>query len=606
MMSSGRYRQTAGTAARGRVPAALSVRYFAVAVCLLLCSVSAADLPGEELTDERIFNSRLNRGDALSAAVDTVVRSVSRGAQSWLDEVMATWNAPPLHVQQAADETVIPFGKGGVFVPKMTETNSEPDVEIFDMSDNLVASGETGRTFALEPGEYRVMLGSGTLRQRAVKQVRVEEGRTLPLVPDWCGLIIEVVDEQGIALKGEYELVRIDRFDPYGRGYGASVELGETVRAWILKPGTYKILGAGEGYNTMTNFVTVRLLPGELTNFLLIQDPDNNYRIRGGGTVHLAPTTRLTSNWRVGMNVGANVQLNTETDHQADVGSSNSFTMGFLLDSWVLYRKKPVEWSTRLRLDQSINIMDNRLETMINNPDRLLMSSIFIWRILNWLGPYARAEFNTRLFENRIKRGKNENSFTFLDADYFFDEGAGTDLAEVFTIEPGFSPIIFELGAGINADLSTRRYFEIRARLGFGSSYSRYDDRYRVVDENRVRYSSPDSLEQKLLVSNSIILYPEQLVDIFEVGPQMALGAMVRIGTYANAEGEIKLFAPILPEPRLDKPDVEINTTLSWRLSRILNLDYTYRQNLKRPAELDVPVHTSSHGIWLRLHYSSR
>jgi len=568
--------------------------------------VSAADLPGEELTDERIFNSRLNRGDALSAAVDTVVRSVSRGAQSWLDEVMATWNAPPLHVQQAADETVIPFGKGGVFVPKMTETNSEPDVEIFDMSDNLVASGETGRTFALEPGEYRVMLGSGTLRQRAVKQVRVEEGRTLPLVPDWCGLIIEVVDEQGIALKGEYELVRIDRFDPYGRGYGASVELGETVRAWILKPGTYKILGAGEGYNTMTNFVTVRLLPGELTNFLLIQDPDNNYRIRGGGTVHLAPTTRLTSNWRVGMNVGANVQLNTETDHQADVGSSNSFTMGFLLDSWVLYRKKPVEWSTRLRLDQSINIMDNRLETMINNPDRLLMSSIFIWRILNWLGPYARAEFNTRLFENRIKRGKNENSFTFLDADYFFDEGAGTDLAEVFTIEPGFSPIIFELGAGINADLSTRRYFEIRARLGFGSSYSRYDDRYRVVDENRVRYSSPDSLEQKLLVSNSIILYPEQLVDIFEVGPQMALGAMVRIGTYANAEGEIKLFAPILPEPRLDKPDVEINTTLSWRLSRILNLDYTYRQNLKRPAELDVPVHTSSHGIWLRLHYSSR
>jgi hypothetical protein len=581
-------------------------------VCLLAAAVLASsDLPGQELTDERIFSSRLRRGDAGAAALETEVRDAFRVGQSWLDDAMKTWNAPPLSVQQAADEVNIPFGKGGIFIPKLTETNSEPDVEILDMDDNLVGSGETGRAFALEPGEYRVMLGSGTARQRIVKRIRIEEGRTHPLIPDWCGLVIDVIDEQGIAIKGEYELVRIDEFDPYGRGYGASIELGETVRAWVLKPGIYKILGVGEGYNTMTNFVTVRLLPGELTNFLLIQDPENNYRIRGGGTVHLTPTMSLTSNWRVGANVGANLQLNAEVDHQVetDIGSSNSFTLGFLLDTWVLYRKRPVEWSTRLRLDQNINITDNNVENMINNPDRLLISSIFIWRILNWFGPYARAESSTRLFENRIRRGKNEIGFGFVDANYFYDDVAGIDTVQTFAIEPGFSPIIFELGAGLNADLTTRRYFESRARLGFGTAYSRYDDRYRVIEENRVRYTAADSLllaVQMLDVSNSIMLYPESRVNIFEIGPQMSLGMMVRIGAFASAEGEVKLFAPILPEQRITRPDYEINGTLSWRLSRILNLDYTYRQSLKRPAELDVPVHTSSHGIWLRLHYSSR
>jgi hypothetical protein len=356
----------------------------------------------------------------------------------------------------------------------------------------------------------------------------------------------------------------------------------------------------------------VRLLPGELTNFLLIQDPENNFRIRGGGTVHLTPTTELTSNWRVGANVGANVQINAETDHTAEIGS-NSFTMGFMLDSWMLYRRRPIEWSTRLRLDQSININDNNIENMVNNPDRVLMSSIFIWRIFNWFGPYARAEFNTRLFDNKVRRS-NESGFGFLHHNtYIFNDTAGMnrngiDTSEVFSIEPGLSPIVLEIGAGVNADLTTRRYFEARARMGIGSAYSRYADRYRVVDERRVVYDTlnlPDSViqDQRILVSNSIMLYPESRINILEIGPQMAFSAMVRIGTVASAEGEVKIFTPV---ERLSKPDFEFNGTLSWRLSRILNLDYTYRQSLKQPDELEDPVHLSSHAIWLRLHYSSR
>jgi len=584
------------------------MRFRAVAILLLLPLMFAAaapppDLPGEELTDRQVFQQKRNRGDESAAVIEDAIAKASRTERSWLDGAMATWNAPTLYMQQATEETIIPFGKGGVFVPTYTETNSEPDIEVFNLEDDLVATSQPGRTITLEPGEYKVALGSGSRQQRIVKNIRVEEGAAQPIVPDWSGLVIDVVDDQGAALKGEYELVRIDEFDPYGRGYGASIELGETVKAWILKPGVYKILGVGEGYNTLTNFVTVRLLPGELTSFMLIQDSDD-FSIKGGGTIHLTPTAKLTSNWRFGINVGINAQFNAEVDHQTEL-TANTFTLGGLFDAWLLYRKKPVEWSTRLRLDESINLTDDNLKDMVNNPDRLFMSSIFIWRILNWFGPYARAESSTRIFSSKIRRSK-ESGFCFTDADGVFDDIAMIDTSQVYTTEPALSPFILELGAGMNFDLTTRRYFEAKARLGFGCAYSRYDDRYRIIKSNEVTYKSADSLTHKLLVSNSIVLLPEDKVNILEIGPQASFSATVRIGSLGSAEGEVKLFAPVLPEERLTKPDVDFNGTLSWRLHRSLNLDYTYRQSLKRPTDLDEPVHTSTHGIWLRLHYSSR
>lgn len=575
--------------------------FLAAFCCAAVYADTAFELPGEELTQDRI--DRSVKRISIPAEKQVTEKSEPVEKNEWLEGVMKTWNSPPLSAQLAANQAILPFGKGGIFIPKMTEINSEPDIEIIDGKGNTVGSGENGHTYIVEPGEYTVMVGSGSQRQRMANSIVVEEGKTSTLNPEWAGLIIEVVDEQGTLLRGEYELVRIDEFDPYGRGYGASVELGETVKAWILKPGVYKILGTGEGYNTLTNFVTVRLIAGELTNFLLIQDP-LNFRIRGGGTVHMTPTTRLTSSWRIGANIGANVQFNAELDHESKA-EENNFTMGLLFDTWLLYRKSPMEWSTRLKLEESINIENNDLKNMINTPDRTSLSSIFIWRLLSWMGPYARAEFSTKLFDTRLKRSK-EDWFCFVDRNYVFDEAAGFDTSKTLVSEPAFSPMIFDLGVGLNLDLNATRAFESKLRVGFGSSYSRYLDRHRIIELNIVKYESDDSLEQKANAANSVVLYPEKKVNIFEVGPQTALGLMVRLGAFASADAEIRVFAPVLPELRVDKPDLDLYGTLSWRLSSIMNFDYTYRRSLKQPAELEVPVHTSSHGIWLRLHFSSR
>lgn len=574
--------------------------------CCSLIIVSTAvaelppELPGEEITQEYL-NWALNSPDTTEEKDSSITNQPLRRG-SWLDSAMRTWDAPPLSVQQAADQTIIPFGKGGVYVPRFSETNYEPDLEIIDPDGNFVHSGETGRTYTLEPGEYYVILGSGTHKQRIVKQVEIVEGQVEPVIPDWSGLVIEVVDEQGVPIKGEYELVRLDVFDPYGRGYGASSEMGETVKSWILKPGTYKIFRVGEGYNTLTNFVTVRLVPGEFTRFLLIQDPED-LSIKGGGTVQLSANTSLTPSWRYGSNIGGNVQFSAETDHQMKQ-SVTAFTLGLLSDSWLLYRKSPIEWNTRLRVEEGFNITDWDLPNMISNPDRMILNSMLIWRIYKWIGPYARMEVTSNFLPDKVKRNK-ENWFCFVDEDYYL-QPENFDSSRTFVVEPAFSPSITDIGAGVNADLATMRIFEAKARLGVGSSYSMYMDRYRVVESSKVKYHSDDSLANSSRVANSIVLYPEDDVNIFEFGPQASLSLTLRLGLYASAEGELKVFAPVMPVQRFDSPDYEFNSTISWRLSRALTLDYTYRTHLKQPKDLDVPVNNSSHGIWLRLHYSSR
>ncbi len=570
---------------------------------LLALSITPyADLPGEELSEELLNRIR----HTVPSQTSQPQKEKPTEGEDWIQTVSQTWDAPSFTEQMAADQTIIPFGKGGIFIPRFSDTHYEPDLEIINSDGDYVTSGETGRTYALEPGEYFVLIGSGSHRQRMAREIQIIEGRTVPLLPDWSGLIIEIVDEQGMPIRGEYEIARIDQFDPYGRGYGANIELGENVRTWVVRPGTYKIIGVGEGYSTLTNFVTVRLVPGEFTRFLLIQNAQNQ-QIMGGGIVHMTQSTSITPNWRYGANIGGNAQFNAEINHDEELStSSNSLTLSLLIDTWIIYRKKPVEWTSRLRLEEGFNISGWDIPNMINTPDKLTMSSMFIWRFLSWLGPYSRLEFNTSLFPEKIRRG-DDNWFAKVDTNYFFNTSFAFDSTETMEIEPAFSPITIDLGSGVNADVATFRMFESKMRLGFGSTYSVYADRYRRIESSRVNYqSTDDSLLYAERITKSNVLFPESSISIFEFGPQASVSGLLRMGHFATAEIELKIFAPIAPENRIASPDLDFSSIVSWRLSRALTLDYTYRRHLRQPADLEIPDRKSTHGIWLRLHYSSR
>ncbi len=556
-------------------------------------SVSAKlppDLPGEEVSKE-MFRRRIPR-DTIGAQRVGVQK---KDSLTWYDRAAKTWEAPSLTEQMSTERASVPMGMGGIFVPRFTEANDEPDVEILSTDGESVKGGEPGQTFSVEPGRYFVMLGSGSHRQRLVRQVEVTEATTTPVMPDWSGLTIETVDSTTIAFRGEYELLRIDEFEPYGRGFGADPELGEKSKTWVLKPGTYKILGRGEGYNNLRNFITVRLLPGELVNVLLVERP-SDMAIISGGTVNVTPGTRIASHWKYGVNIGGNLQFTGEVDRRVEQQRLNSI-LGVRTGLWLRFNLQPFEWESNLLLDEGVNMAETDFKDLITVTDDFRIISLFIWRIFSWAGPYGRSELRTNLLPSRTRLEKSKETFCILNEDFSFNR---FDSSTSFGNKPSFEEMSLDVDLGANVDAVRIRFLEIKLRGGLGSSYKHYRDRYKLEQE-KINNSYVDSLIEKYSVLRSL---PSE--NIFEFGPQGSATGNLRIGRLATASGELRVFAPVFPERRLLRPDVDLTVTLSWRLARAVTLDYDYLFELEQPKEIATQKNKSTHKIYLRFSFTSR
>lgn len=572
-----------------------------MALALLVLNVLFAelpsDLPGEEISNEYL-NYSIKKDSILVKSVPVEVRDSSK----WFETVQKTWDAPTLAEQMASVKSNVPLGKGGIFIPRLTIRGNEPDIEIVDAEGHLYTSGEPGETQTVEPGVYFVILGSGSQRQKIVNKVTIEESKTIPLVPTWSGLTIETIDTNSTPFRGEYELVNITDFDPYGRGFGADPDRGDMVNTWILKPGIYKILGRGESFNTLVNFITVRLLPGELTKVLLIQNPDN-MKIISGGTVDITPGKAITSNWKYGTNIGMTLQFNGETNRLETHKNTISSFLSTRINFWLRFNKNPLEWESTIRLDEGFNLSDLNLSRLTTGPDELRLHSIFIWRFIPWFGPYSRAELRTNLLPRRISLDKAiYNQFCLVEDNNSFNSFDSVNQA--IKLSSPFSPLTFDFGAGANFDALDSRFFELKVQLGAGSSFNRFPDRYISISANEVDTSSID-LQKRHLLENSIVLRREKKTRLFEFGPQTSLIGNIQLGRIGTAGAELQVFAPIAPEMRFTSPDFDFSATLSWRLTRAVTLDYEYDWQLKQPENLDARLDKSTHNIWLRFSFSS-
>ncbi len=563
--------------------------------CSSIVAELPADLPGEEITQE-YMQWVLPKDTALVSTDTKTPISVP-----WYDKAAKTWDAPPLSEQMSSDRTNIPLGKGGIFIPRFSDLYRTPEIEILDPNGEVVQTGSPGKMFSVEPGTYFVVLGSGSHRQRIVRQVVVEESKSTPVLPDWSGLTIETLDSNSVPFRGEYEIVRIDEFEPYGRGFGADPTIGEVLTTWILKPGTYKIFGRGQSFNTLKNFVTVRLLPGEYTKFLLIQRPDD-FTILGGGNIELTPGTKLKSHWRYGSNMGGTIFFSGKTDKKETNSNSMNLTLNLRTNFSLTYNNAPYEWKSDLLIDEGISVSDLNFFTnlnfkeLINATDELRMTSLYIWRILSWFGPYGRAEISTNLFPRRYKRDESKYKFFYVPSSDSIKENDFVDSSSTFKLTNSFSPLIFEVGGGANFDAIRTRAFQTKVRLGVGATLGNFPEKYEIVSNDRT--------DSTLL--SALILEKKDKTTNKEFGPQAAININLHIGRFATASSELKVFTPVVPEMRITRPDFDLNATLSWRLSRYITLDYDYRYILLQPEMADAQVNTSTHRIWLRFSYSSR
>ena len=173
-----------------------------------------------------------------------------------------TWLSRSPSQQISHDAQLRPLSGGGIFVPTMTGGHSEPKYQIYDANGKNVDEARTGTTTYVPAGKYTVHVGTPVSHDNLEFQVNVVEGDITVIPVEWSGLIVKVINDRGTTVRGNYEIVSLPDRSYIGLGTGALLNEGEMLSTWLLWPGKYMIISAGEGYQARKNFITVSLDPG--------------------------------------------------------------------------------------------------------------------------------------------------------------------------------------------------------------------------------------------------------------------------------------------------------------------------------------------------------
>lgn len=580
-----------------------------VLLSAVVCIAAAAsaklpgDLPGEEISEQQYFEHSVPRD---SLALNAPPGSPS--SLSWLDSAARTWDAPPIAVQMAGDEELLQMGMGAVFIPRMSREEAEPDIEIIDEKGDVAGRGKPGRKYNLVPGTYFVMIGSGAHKQRIVRKVEAVEGKVVPLIPDWAALTVNVIDENGVPFRGEYELARIDRFEPYGRGHGRDPDLGEDLTTWILRPGVYKIFGVGQSYNTLSNFITVRLLPAEHAHILLVQN-ESDMTIKGGGLAASELDRVIASNWRYGIDIGGSVDFNAVRDRLDTAKTATNVSLSMLSRLRLKYEKDRVEWDSRLYADEGV-LYEREEMRLASQLDEIRLMSLYTWRILPWFGPYGRFEGQCGAVPEyaRAPHTTGQHFFIILNRDSTISH---IDTARnSYLLQPAFSPLILEAGMGANMRIINIRFVESRLLAGFGFAHESRFHETQLCDSIRPGNQALDSVYAGIVGEKKSysILRPLGTTTMRpEYGPEAALYIILHFGRFGTAESDLKIFTPVERiGAEVFKPDLRWRATLSWSIIRSVTLDYQAQYNLRWPEETTLRDDTWLHRILVRFSYVSR
>jgi len=465
---------------------------------------------------------------------------------SYPGEQPQTWLTAPSRVQAEQDGKLIPVGKGAIFVPAMSGPTREPPY-VVERDGKVVETAPMGSHVILDPGVYRVLLGSGALADRFSRRVLVKERRATIVPATWSGLVVNVVDERAVPFRGSYELIALPSRTNYGLGLGADIELGEEVRTWLLPPGRYMLIKTGESYQARTNFYSFRLLPGELLRLTLVQDQASGDFL-GAGETSVSETETEVRDWLLHLVLGGDAEFNRRSD-LVGFPSGYGWTLGGYLD--FLAQWKPLEHLvyTRFKLEEKqVKFPDQPWQKDL---DELRVDGLYVYRILPWLGPYVRAGFQTTIFPSYLH---------FASARTLVDAADGRVLGEGkrhFEVAPSFAPIEVKGGAGLGFLLSTSYVLDAQIRVGFGARTLFNRGLYLARDD----VATPDL---ELLRRG----------DAYQYGAEATIVGSLRLTRWILATTEFEFLEPF-NDP--ERPVFDWETTIGLRLVSFASLNYIFK-----------------------------
>lgn len=492
---------------------------------------------------------------AVWMAVALVAWPATGAAQSvepYAGEQSETWKSPPTRTQLDQDGSVIPAGKGAIFVPSMTDPTMEPSYVVErEPGGELVKTLPMGSKAVVSPGIYRVRLGSGTVADRIVRRVLVEEGRTTVVPATWSGFVVNVVDERAIPFRGQYEVIRLPDRTGLGVGLGADAELGEEVRTWILRPGQYMLIRPGATYQARRDFYTFRLRAGELWEVTLVLDRDEGTFLGAGDLPSLQEKT-TRKDWDLNLVIGGDVEGSQRT---AVVGFESGFglAIGGFVDFVSRYHPRKHLVYMRFKLEEKQVKLPN--QPFQKDLDELRLDAIYTYRLLPWMGPYVRAGGQTALFPN-FMNFREPTEVVRVDAAGAEIESLGTHDGQFKMARP-LAPVELRGGTGMSFLVRASDVVDASVRLGLGGRALFNRDLLNAVPRD-----------------DTPAFEVHRQGDAFQFGLELAIFGTARLGRWILLTTEFELLEPF---GALDKPIVDWETTVGLRLVSFASINYLFK-----------------------------
>ncbi|MBK9575538.1 MAG: hypothetical protein IPK50_20415 [Fibrobacterota bacterium] len=525
---------------------------------------------------------------------DTVTEVHRPNPERSSSHATGAWQSRTTREQLDADEVLLGLGEGAIFVPSMTSGRMEPKVTVRDSSKNVIAIASTGRRIRLPPGSYEVLVGSGSEDQRFVIPMQVVDGQTAVTPVPWSGLTIYTISPERQNIRGEYTLVRQDRFQAFGEGFGQTDERLSDLQTWIVPPGVYKLTGLASGADDLTNFVTVRLLPGEWIEYTIVMDGD---KIVGGGMLPPVPLKARRQGWRFGLDVGGSLAWTREKLARiTDLRTTTNLT-GY---TQLRATQEAGAWLTSARL-QFVGGGDRQDDHWRVTPDEISAQIFTVRRITPRVGPYGRVTASSHVFPTDIDLTTDRDPLRLYlrssNSDVLIRKEVGTPRWEA---AGPFAPMELRQGTGLNIDAVQHPAFELSMQAGLAArQFLPFDAWEQQSMDNpvlQVELHSTDSTSDRY---NSVVV--EQTVFKHSVGWEATGDLRARLGSSASLAISPGIFWGLWPSEEME---FTMTSILSLHLTRFLSADYRY--TIKRSPDKDVVNrYPYNHQVLLRFSFGA-